>query len=252
MDGVQIVDLKGQIIFSNKAVEEIYGYSAAELVGRHVNEMNVDPVFAEREILPVLREKGHWNGELMVRHKDGHEFPIWLSAAMVRNDDDAPIAMIGLIKDITERKRAEDVLRESENRFRGAFENAAVGATMVDLKGKFIKVNRRICKMLGYREEELVGKTFSDVTHPDDIQIGLDHMRRMTAGEIEFASFEKRYIRKDGGIIYLIISPSVIKDSQGRPQYFVGLFQDITERKQIEEQLRKYREHLEELVRDDP
>jgi PAS domain S-box-containing protein len=238
LDGIQIVDLEGHIIYSNKAIEEMYGYSPEDLKGRHVNDMNVDPEFAGREIIPRIQEAGYWAGELMVRHKGGREFPVWLGASMVKNETGEPIAMIGVMRDITERKRAEEALMESEQRFRGAFENAAVGASMVDLKGRFIKANRRLCEMLGYPEDELLLKTFSDITHPEDVQIGLDNLKRQISGEADYTSFEKRYVRKDGEVIHVIVSPSLIRDSDGSPQYFVGLWQDITGRKLMEERIK--------------
>ncbi len=111
MDGVQITDLNGNIVYSNKAVEEIYGFTAEELLGKHVNEMNADKEFAGKVIIPGIREKGRWNGELMVFHKDGREFPIWLSTSLVKNDRGEPIAMIGIIRDISERKRVEAELK---------------------------------------------------------------------------------------------------------------------------------------------
>jgi two-component system NtrC family sensor kinase len=111
MDGVQITDLSGHVLYSNKAVEEIYGYPSSELFGRHVNEMNVDRDYADREIIPAIKETGRWNGELMVVHKNGNQFPIWLSTALVRDGKGAPIAMIGIIRDITDQKRSEEELR---------------------------------------------------------------------------------------------------------------------------------------------
>ncbi|MDH4162934.1 MAG: PAS domain S-box protein [Nitrospirota bacterium] len=110
MDGVQIVDLNGHIIYSNKAVEEIYGYSSDELTGTQVDHLNVDAGFASDEILPALREKGRWSGEVLVHHKDGHDFPIWLSTSLVNNAQGTPIAMISIIRDITSRKRSEEEL----------------------------------------------------------------------------------------------------------------------------------------------
>ncbi len=110
-DGIQIVDLDGAIVYSNKAVHAIYGYSPEELAGRHVNDMNVDKEFAGRVILPAIQDTGHWNGELTVIHKEGKTFPIWLSTSMVRDDTGSPIAMIGIIRDVSERKQAEDILK---------------------------------------------------------------------------------------------------------------------------------------------
>jgi PAS domain S-box-containing protein len=111
MDGIQIVDLNGTIVYSNKAVKEIYGFAPEELLGKNVNEMNADKEFAGRVILPSIRESGRWNGELMVVHKLGRTFPIWLSTALVKNDNGVPIAMVGIIRDITEGKQAEEIMK---------------------------------------------------------------------------------------------------------------------------------------------
>jgi PAS domain S-box-containing protein len=111
MDGIQIVDPNGTIVYSNKAVKDIYGFSPDELLGKNVNEMNADREFAGRVIFPGIREKGRWSGELTVVHKNGKMFPIWLSTALVKDDNGVPIAMVGIIRDITERKQAEDIMK---------------------------------------------------------------------------------------------------------------------------------------------
>ncbi len=114
-DGVQIVDLNGFIVYSNKAVQEIYGFSPEELSGTHVNLMNADPDFAGNVILPMIKDTGRWCGELIVKHKNGRTFPVWLSTSLVRDAYSNPIAMIGIIRDITDRKRSEEIV----NRHRG-------------------------------------------------------------------------------------------------------------------------------------
>ncbi|MEW5706367.1 MAG: PAS domain S-box protein [Actinomycetota bacterium] len=106
-NGVQITDLEGRIIYSNKAVEEIYGFSPGELKGKHVNEMNADPKYASKVILPSVLKTGRWAGELMVKHKKGYIFPIYLNTSMVRDAGGRPIALMGIITDITARKQAE-------------------------------------------------------------------------------------------------------------------------------------------------
>lgn len=106
-DGVQVVDLNGRIIYSNKAVREIYGFSPEEFLGRDVNELNVDPEFANKVILPGVQTRGYWSGELLVQHKDGRRINIWLKAAMVKDNKGVPLAMVGIIRDITEQKELE-------------------------------------------------------------------------------------------------------------------------------------------------
>lgn len=110
-DGVQISDLGGHVAYSNRAVQDIYGFSPEELEGEHVNSMNADPGFASRVILPAIQQTGRWAGELEVRHKDGRTFPIWLTTALVLDRRGRPTAAVGIIRDITERRRTEQALR---------------------------------------------------------------------------------------------------------------------------------------------
>jgi PAS domain S-box-containing protein len=119
-DGVQITDPAGRIAYSNHSVERIYGFTPEELQGRHVNEMNADPEFASRVILPSIQETGSWHGELDVRHKDGRVFPIWLTTSLVRAAHGAPLAAIGVIRDISERKKGERELWEYARRLEEA------------------------------------------------------------------------------------------------------------------------------------
>ncbi|WP_248354853.1 PAS domain-containing sensor histidine kinase [Anaeromyxobacter oryzae] len=110
-DGIQVVDLQGGIAYSNAAVETIYGFSPDEFHGRNVNDMNADPTFAARVILPAIQREGRWAGEIEVKHKDGRTFTIWLKTSVVLNRRGTPMAAIGVIRDIAERKRQEQELR---------------------------------------------------------------------------------------------------------------------------------------------
>lgn len=125
-DGVQIVDMDGFIIYSNRAVERMYGFSGEEFRRKHVNEMNVDPNFAAEVIIPCIKKCGCWAGELMVKHKNGREFPIWLNTSLVNNSKGEPIAMVGIIRDMTERRGFEETLKESEERYRNLFEDSPI------------------------------------------------------------------------------------------------------------------------------
>jgi two-component system NtrC family sensor kinase len=149
MDGVQITDLNGLIMYSNKAVEEIYGFSASELVGRRVNELNVDKEFDRAVIIPAMEKTGRWNGELMAYHKNGRTFPIWLSASMVNDDKGRPMAMVGIIRDITSRKEVEDELRRHRESLEEMVEEKTVELrTAVQLLTQEIAVRKNTEKTL--------------------------------------------------------------------------------------------------------
>ena len=129
-----------------------------------------------------------------------------------------------------ERKQAEETLRESEARFRNAFDHAALGMVLVSPNGYFLKVNSYFCLILGYMEGELLTKTFNDVTHPDDHRIGLEVLRQVVDGTIPFGWTEKRYLQKDGRVVWGMLSTSVVRDAAGKASYLVSHIQDITDR----------------------
>ena len=136
-------------------------------------------------------------------------------------------------------KRAEEALQEIRERFRLAFENANIGMCLVDLQGRLIKVNRQMCEIFGYSQEELEGMTVNDIAHPEDLNISTTFIQRATSGEIEYTHFEKRYFHKDGHIVWGTVSSSLVRDPQGVPQYFISHVQDITQRKKAEEALKE-------------
>lgn len=133
-------------------------------------------------------------------------------------------------------KRTRD-LRSSEERFSNAFEHAAIGMAMVGLDGRWLKVNKTLCAMLGYSAEELSRKTFQDLTHPDDLNSDLENVRQILEGEIRFYHMEKRYFHKAGHLVWALLGVSLIRDAHGKPVNFISQIQDITERKRSEELL---------------
>ncbi len=242
-------DMSTNVLLWNPAAEKIFGWKEEEVLGR---KNPIIPEDKQEEYLKLRTDvqsgSPYISKELQRRRKDGTLIYLNAASASLHSTNGTVIALLGMFEDITERRRAYEELRDSEGRFRGAFENAAVGASMVDLKGRFIKVNRRLCEMLGYSEDELLARTYSDITHPDDIWKGMEAHSKQMSGETDRSTFEKRYIHKKGHLVNIIISPSLIRDDNGAPRYFVGLWQDITERRRAEEELRKHREHLEALV----
>lgn len=151
-------------------------------------------------------------------------------------------------EDITDGKMAEDALRESEAQHRATFDNAAVGIAHVGLDGRWLRCNDAMCALTGYSREELLTKTFTEITHPEDIAQDWASVRRLLAGEIETFSIEKRYIRKDGSLIWGQLTVSLLRDTQGSPQHFISIVQDIQSRKEAQAQLRQLADDLEQRV----
>ena len=150
-----------------------------------------------------------------------------------------------LEQEIAERARAEAPLRASEERFRGTFENAAVGIAHEDLTGRFLRLNERFCAILGYPQTELVGKTLAEVTHPEDLAADLERFSALTLGESTSYTMEKRFIRKDGRSVWAHLTVSLQFDAVGKPAYCIKIIQDISDRKRLEGELRQAKEAAE-------
>lgn len=142
-------------------------------------------------------------------------------------------------KDATERWRTDNALRESQSRFGSAFRDAAIGMALVGIDGQWLQVNPALCELVGYTEQELLATTFQAITHPDDLDVDLAFVRQMLTGEIRTYHMEKRYFHKQGQIVWILLSASLVRDPSGQPLYFISQIQDITERKQVQEKLRE-------------
>jgi PAS domain S-box-containing protein len=136
------------------------------------------------------------------------------------------------------RRRADLALRDSEEVGRVTFEQAAAGIAHVGTDGTFLRVNEKLCAIVGYPREELLQLTFQDITHPDDLETDLNHVRRVLAGEIKTYSMEKRYIRKDRSLVWVNLTVSLVRTPSGEPRHFISVVQDITEHKRAEEAFR--------------
>ncbi|MBD2438938.1 PAS domain S-box protein [Nostoc sp. FACHB-110] len=146
--------------------------------------------------------------------------------------------------ELAQRRHTEEILRESEERFRHTFEQAAVGISHVSLSGQFIRFNQRFCEIAGYSELELMTLRFQDITHPDDLAADLEQLEMLLAGQITTYAIEKRYIRKDGIAVWINLTVSLVHDTLGAPQYFISVIEDISQRKHTEEALRQNEERL--------
>jgi diguanylate cyclase (GGDEF)-like protein/PAS domain S-box-containing protein len=240
-ENVTIVDPDGTLRYASPAFGRMLGYAPEEVVGTmnvldHVHPDDLPHVLEETE--KALSEGGIATNEAeyRFRHKDGSWR--WVESAGTYLLDDPHVkGVVVQTRDITERKRTEEALREAEERFRRSFDDAAIGMALVAPDGRFLRTNRSLCEILGYREEELLGKTFQVLTHPDDLDADLDQVRRMLLGEVRTYQMEKRYFHKDGHVVWVLLSVSLVHDDEGDPLYFVSQIQDITEHKVLEERL---------------
>jgi len=142
-------------------------------------------------------------------------------------------------------ERAHRRLRESETRFHGAFDSAAIGMALVAPDGRWLQVNRSLCEITGYSQDELLATDFQSITHPADLDSDLDHVRRMLSNELRFYQMEKRYIHKRGHIVWILLTVSLVRDETGAPVHFVSQVRDITERKRAETVLQQAKEAAE-------
>jgi formate hydrogenlyase transcriptional activator len=145
------------------------------------------------------------------------------------------------------RERTDKVLREQEERFRVTFEQAAVGIAHVAPDGRFLRINRKFCEIVGYSREEMLGRTFQDITYPDDLAADVAQVGDLLSGKIDAYSMEKRYIRKDGGPVWVDLTVALVRNEAGRPLWFVSVVEDISARKRMEKQLTDNFEEIKEL-----
>jgi len=245
--GMAHINLDRRFLRVNRRLCEILGYPEDELLGltgrqiSHPDDLDIineqRPRLYSGELDAVRLEKRYVKKDRSI---------VWVKFTMTveRDFEGNPLYEIAVYDDITAQRDAEERLRESEARFRQTFELAASGISHVK-DGRFIRVNKSLCEILGYSEKELLGKTVKEVSHPDDRNVTDAERARIRAGEIEQARFEKRYVRgDDASVVWVDVAIALVRDVFGTPLYEIAVFDDITERKQAEAALREAHEEL--------
>ncbi len=246
--GIAVADLDGDLIFVNRYFALCHGYQPEDVLGRNLSVFhNRDQIREVEEINRRLREEGRYDTlEVWHARRDGSVFPMLMNGMVIRDLEGIPRYMAATGIDITQRKEWEAALRESEERYRDLFENAGVLIQSVDPEGRFLYVNRTWHETLGYEDEELEGLTFFDVIHPRYRDHCRELFKRVLGGE-EVEVSEVVFLARDGREVFLE-GKSSCRFEAGRPASTRGIFRDITARREAEEELKRYREHLEELV----
>src|SRR5213083_2828686 len=221
-DGILVYDKQLNVIAGNLAAERILGLPLADIIG----------AAGFTSLLPCV-------------HADGSMNWVSVNTGFLRRPGDTDwYGVVSTIGDITKQRHAELALSASEALYRQTFELATAGIAHVDLSGRFMKVNRRLCEILGYGEQELIGRPVKEISHPEDRNLTDSQRMRVRSGEKHSVRFEKRYIRNSGAIVWVDLSVALACDASGVPQYEIALFEDITERKKAEAALREAHEEL--------
>ena len=237
-DTIAVLDLNGAISYWNSGAKWLYGWRKSQAIGKNIHKLLQTEWTQPFEVIQkVFFEKGSWQGELVRTKKDGTKITVASRWTLQHDDQDQPVAILEISNDISDRKRSEIALAESAQRFRATFEQAAVGMVQASVEGKFLLVNQKLCEILGYSRQELVEKRFQDITWPGDLASELELLRQLLAAEIENFSLEKRYIRKDGELVWANLTVSLLREQDGS-QFLMGVVEDIRDRKQAEESLR--------------
>jgi PAS domain S-box-containing protein len=240
-DAFFLADLNARLTDVNQAACQLLGYEREELVGKTIFDI-IPPEDAPRlaavesELLvPGAVSKAEWTQ----KRKDGTLVPVEVSSNILPDG-----RWQAFVRDISERKRTERTLQESEERFRLTVDEAPIGMALVALDGHFVRVNRALCEIVGYSSDDLTELSFQAITHPDDIDVDLALAGQLAHGEIPRYQLGKRYIRKDGTIVDILLSASILRSREGAPLYYIAQIEDITERKRAQAALKDSEQRL--------
>jgi PAS domain S-box-containing protein len=238
-DAIVIVDDHGRIVLANAQAEKLFGWPPGTMTGAPVEELLPEPL---REVhrahrtgyvrAPRVRPMGAGLA-LEGRRADGTTLPVEISLSPLVVAADRSL-VVAAVRDISDRRRAEEALRESEERFRKIFEEGPVGIAVVGPDLRLQQVNAAFAAITGRSPEELVGRSFAEITHPDDVDADVELARRVFAGELPSYRIEKRYLRPDGEAVWVDLTAAAVRDEAGGVRYGLAIVADISARKRAE------------------
>jgi diguanylate cyclase (GGDEF)-like protein/PAS domain S-box-containing protein len=249
-DGIYLLAADGLVVYSSRAVTRILGHPLEELVGRHLLDL-LHPGDRDRSswfFADILSKPGlAVNVSYRCLHKDG-AFRHLEAVGVNRLDEPGVGAIIINFRDVTERKRAEQALQESEERFRAVFESALVGIARLDLGGRMVDANRALQEMFGFALDELRGRPLRDFVHAEEAEASARDFKDLADGTIDHCRAERRVIRKDGHPVWVNLTASLVRDGSTRPRFCLAMMENITERKQAEAALQDTNRRLADWV----
>ena len=248
LDPLVTIGPEGAITDVNTATEQATGRGRAELIGTEFSDYFTEPARARAGYQQVYREGSVRDYALELRHRDGNAISVLYNASLYQDESGHALGVFAAARDVTQVRRAQEALRESEGRLRALFDNAPAGVDDISPGGEIVRVNPRFCEITGYTAGELRSMHIEDIVHPDDLAAYLDGTRRLLSGEISTHAMEKRYLTKDGGVVWTEANRAVVRDPGGAPLLIVGVVRDITAQRHAEAEVRQLNAELEGRV----
>jgi PAS domain S-box-containing protein len=235
---VMVLDADLRYVHINRTLKAL-GWDAEDLLGKTLDEVLHD----RPEVLEVYRAALAGEPQTLDYTSQNGERDFWLQIVPLRRETGI-FGVMAIAQDVTARTETERQLREATKEFESAFHYSAIGMALVGVDGSWLKVNKSVCDLVGYEEHELLALSFQDITHPSDLDADLALLTSVLAGEIDTYQMEKRYIRKDGTIVPVLLSVSVVRDEHGAVERFISQIQDRTndvQRRELENELAERR-----------
>lgn len=241
------IDLNGHVMSWNEGASRVMGYRTDEIMGKHFSEFFI-PVDRERGLpqraLRIVLEEGKYESEGWRIRKDGTHF--WANTLLtpIYNEKGEVQGLTKIVRDFSDRRKAEQAIRESEIKFRSIFESGAMGIALLDLQGNFLLTNPALQKLLGFDKHEMLSESLKSLAYRIDSPDLMDMYAEIASGNYNLFRRDTRFQKKDGQIVWVSLTFSLVREANSSPAYVISMFEDITYRKQMEAELREIKRQL--------